>query len=236
MMSGETGYKPFRLNGRDYYVFYKPFTRRAVPGRSVDKMGWSVGIIYPENDIFGDYNLLFFYVLIIAIVGLLVMFMLTRAIVKHQLKPLLMLSEKAQLIAKGNYDEPIPDSSHHDEIGRLQTNFKLMQQSLATHIHELEQLKNTLQEHGRVLGIAYNQAKKADRMKMAFLHNMTNQMLAPAEAIDKDVSALGDFGNNTEEVGHLAKDIHQQGNTIAELLKNLITMSDEEKGKEADHV
>ena len=56
MVSGETGYKPFRLNGIDYYVFFKPFKRAAVPGRSMEKLEWSVGIIYPEDDIFGDYN------------------------------------------------------------------------------------------------------------------------------------------------------------------------------------
>ena len=102
--------------------------------------------------------------------------------------PLTMLTEQAQRIADGNMDEPIPNSRREDEIGRLQDNFKLMQQSLATNIGELDQLTNQLKEHGKELSIAYREAQKADRIKTAFLHNMTNQMIEPAESISKGKS------------------------------------------------
>ena len=233
MVSGESGYKPFRLNGMDYYVFYKPFVRSEVSGRYLDNPGWSVGIIYPESDIFGDYNSLFYYVLAITIVGLLLMFLLCHTIIHRQLNPLLMLTEKAQHIANGNYDEPIPDSRQEDEIGRLQDNFQHMQKSLANHIGELERLTATLKERGDGLRAAYTHAQKADRMKTAFLHNMTNQMLDPAEAIDADVNALSDFSQKTDQrdTAQLVSDIQQKGNFIAELLNNLINMSDEELKK-----
>ncbi len=242
MTSGETGYRPFHLNGKDYYVFFKPFERNAVSGRDIEKLKWSAGIIYPEDDIFGDYNSLTYYVLIIAFVGLLLMFLLSRTVIHRQLQPLNMLTEQAQRIAKGHYDEPIPSSRHKDEIGRLQDNFRLMQQSLATNIGEMDQLKATLQERSKVLQAAYTKAKKADRMKTAFLHNMTNQMLAPAESISKDVEALGSLGStaNAESIAWMVDDIQQSGDTIAEVLKNLLNISDEEKepeeGKEVTHV
>ena len=226
MVSGETGYRPFRMNGSDYYVFYKPFKRAAIPGRSIEELGWSAGIIYPEDDIFGDYNSLLYYVLAIAFVGLLLLFLLSRTIFHRQLKPLLMLAASAQRIAKGNYDETIPFSRHKDEIGRLQDNFSLMQQSLATNIGELEQLKIELQERGEGLRVAYNQAQKADRMKTAFLHNMTNQMIAPADAIDKDVEALLSDSRNR---GELVNDIQLKSKSITELLNDLISISDEER-------
>ena len=232
MVSGESGYKPFRLNGIDYYVFFKPFTRASIPGRSQEKLEWSVGIIYPEEDIFGDYNSLSTYVLVIAAVGLLLLFLCCRIMIHRQLKPLLMLTASAQRIAKGKYNELIPDSRQADEVGRLQDNFQKMQQSLSSYIGELEQLKTTLQQHGEDLNAAYNQAQKADRMKTAFLHNMTNQMIGPAEAIEKDVNAL--CNNNTEnlDIAQLSDDIQQNGSTIAELLDNLISISADEKRKE----
>lgn len=242
MTSGETGYRAFRLNGNDYYVFFKPFERNAVSGRDIEKLKWSAGIIYPEDDIFGDYNSLTYYVLIIAFVGLLLMFLLSRTVIHRQLQPLYMLTEQAQRIAKGHHDEPIPSSRHKDEIGRLQDNFRLMQQSLATNIGEMDQLKATLQERSKVLQAAYTKAKKADRMKTAFLHNMTNQMLAPAESISKDVEALGSLGStaNAQSIAWMVDDIQQSGDTIAEVLKNLLNISDEEKepeeGKEVTHV
>ena len=106
---------------------------------------------------------------------------------------------------------------------KLQENFQLMQQRLSAHIGELEQLNTTLRERGEELQKAYSEAKKADRMKTAFLHNMTNQMQEPAEAIDRDVNAMLEGGADT------ADDIQNNSNRITELLNNLLNMSDEEK-------
>ena len=235
MIAGETDYKPFRMGDRDLYVFYKPFKRTAMRVRSTDDLGWSAGIVYPEDDIFGDYNDLTYYVLVSLIIALLLSFVISSLFIHQQLKPLLMLSEQAQRIAKGDFDETIPDSHREDEIGRLQGNFKLVQQSLGTTMGELKQLKTKLKQHGVELEKAYKQAQKADRMKTAFLHNMTNQMLEPSEAISKDVEALcnGQAQNNAAQ---LTADIQKNGNAIADLLKNMLNMSDEEMRKEAEHV
>lgn len=237
MVSGATGYKSFSMNGNDYCVFFKPFERAVVPGRTSEKLGWSVGVVYSEDDIFGDYNALAYYVLAIAAGGLLLLFMFSRVIIRRQLRPLAMLTKKAQLIAQGKYDEPIPDSQREDEIGRLQDNFKHMQQTLSSHIGELEQLTTTLQERGNVLRAAYDRAQKADRMKTAFLHNMTDQMSAPADAIARDVDTLCGVSRDTAErnTSQLVSDIQQNGNAIADLLDNLINMSDEEIRKEVAH-
>ena len=223
MMAGGTGYRPFRLNGTDYYVFYKSFERTSVPGRTMEKLGWSAGIVYPEDDIFGDYNRLLYYVLGITIACLLLMFLLSRTIVHHQLKPLLMLTKKAQRISQGHYDEPIPVSNQMDEIGQLQDNFKLMQERLSAYIGELEQLTDTLRERGEGLSQAYEEAQKADRMKTAFLHNMTNQMTEPSLSIDRDVNSLLEGGDNVVD------NIQMNGKRITDLLNNLLNMSDEEK-------
>lgn len=237
MVSGETGYRPFRKDGTDYYVFYKPFQRAAVTGRSMEKLDWSAGIIYPEDDIFGDYNKLLYYVLIIAFVGLLLLFILCRGLTHHQLKPLLMLTRSAQHIAKGHYDEKIPDTQRQDEIGRLQENFQQMQQSLSAQMSELDSLKATLEERGESLHAAYDRIQRADRMKTAFLHNMTIKMVGPANAISMDVNLLCNY---SQEIGpmkadNLADDVQKNGEGIAELLSNLINISDKEMGKEVDH-
>ena len=235
MISGGTGYKPFRLDGKDYYVFYKPFKRETVFSQPTDELGWSAGIVYPADDVFGEHKRLAYYVLAIAVVGLLLLFLIVCAGIHWQLKPLNMLTEQAGRIAKGNLDEPIPDSWREDEIGRLQNNFKTMQQSLATNIGELEQLTTGLKKHGEEMRIAYEKAQKADRMKTAFLHNMTNQMLEPSEAISNDVEELcQESGNRSREsAALLADDIQRNSQTIADLLKNLLNMSDEDMRKEA---
>jgi methyl-accepting chemotaxis protein len=106
----------------------------------------------------------------------------------------------------------------------------LMQRSLAKNIGELEELTETLRERGEGLRRAYVEAQKADRMKTSFLHNMTNQMIGPAEAIVRDVAALSDNSQDRQhDTGRLVGDIHSNGNTITDLLKNLINISDDEK-------
>ena len=233
MIAGQTDYRTFRLWGTDFYVYFKPFSRGSVRGRTIAHLGWSAGIIYPERDIFGDYNNLQYYVLVISIIGLLLTFLLSHAVIKSRLKPLLMLTSQAQHIAAGNFSEPIPDSKHIDEVGRLQDNFQLMQRSLATQIDELESLKNTLYQRCEGLRKAYDQAKKADRMKTSFLHNMTNQMMEPAVAIEQDVQQL--CSQSDRDTAQLVSDVQKKGKAITELLKNLISMSDDEMRKEADH-
>ena len=231
MLSGEADYRRFRMNGQGYYVFYKPFQRVREYEQWNEELGWSVGIVYPENDIFGDYNRLLYYVLAIAATGLLLLFALCRYIFRRQLKPLLMLTESAQHIAQGNYSDTIPRSTQNDEIGHLQDNFGQMQQSLSSRIGELEQLTATLEERGAGLRAAYTRARKADGMKTAFLHNMTDQMLAPAEAIDRDVADLA--GGNADTRG-AADNIRRSGTTITRLLDHLINISDEEPEEGGD--
>lgn len=234
MVSGKTGYQPFRQNGKDYYVFYKPFLRMAIPGHTSERIGWSVGVIYPENDIFGDYNHLLYFILPIAFMALLLLLPLCWTFAHHQLTPLLMLTHSAQRIADGHYDEPIPDSHHQDEIGRLQNTFQQMQQSLSQHVHELEQLTTTLQERGKELRLAYDKAQKADRIKTKFLHNMTNQMQSPANSICESVGTLCDTSHHKEqqEINLLVNEIEQQGNIITATLGTMLNLSDDNSSKE----
>ena len=201
--------------------------------------GWSIGVAYAEADIFSAYNRLFNFVLIITFVGMVVMYLHIRLIVRHRLKPLKMLTEHTERIAKGDYSTPIPDSPNIDEIGTLQENFQSMQKSLAVNIGELNELNAAIKERSEELQAAYKEAKKADRMKTVFLHNMTNQMIEPAYAIADDVSVLCNYDKEAEgkEISQLVGNIQQNGNAIAQLLNNLITVSekqmDDEKGGES---
>ena len=116
----------------------------------------------------------------------------------------------------------------------LQGHFQQMQRSVAANINELHELTQTIQERSKELHEAYEQAQKADRMKTAFLHNMTDQMLAPSFAIDKDVSALSHFDKktSTQTVSQLVEDIQQNGDTITQILNNLINLSEKEEDLE----
>jgi methyl-accepting chemotaxis protein len=220
------------MHGAKQFIFYKPFTRLAVKGRSMETLNWHVGIVYPKEDVYGEYDNLLYYVFALAIVGLILMYILCHVIIRYMLHPLKLLTTSAQRIAEGKFDERIPASHHSNEIGHLQDNFRAMQQSLAVNIGEMEQQKATLQEREEELKKAYNDIKKADRMKTAFLHNMTNQMINPAAQINKDVSTLCAREESAEQMVSLAENIQKNGDTITKLLNDLIDMSEEEMRKE----
>ena len=228
MLDGGTGYKYFDLDGEDYYVFYKPFERAEVMGRAMSKLGWSAGIIYPEDDIFGDYNRLLYTVLIIALIGLALLLLSCRFYIRHQLLPLRKLEKSAQHIAEGNYDEPIRYSRRRDEVGRLQNHFREMQQSLATRMGEMEQLSETLKERGEELQATYEQAQAAERLKTNFLYNMSDQMMAPVDGIRKRVLTISDPSKQLteEETNQLVDGIQQRGEKVTALLNQLIAESE----------
>ena len=205
IMSGKTGYIPFTFYGYDAYIFYKPFKKADVPMRSKDEMGWTFALAMSKESIFGEYNRLYNYVVIIAFGGLLLMLLSCWAILYLRLRPLKMLTEKAQRIAQGHYDEPIPHTWSRDEMQR-----------------------------SKDLKKAYREAKKADNMKKAFMHHMSDQMLPPAQAIDRDVEALCHVGEK-KNTAQLVDNIQRNGNTIAQILNQLLNQSEEDIRKEVEH-
>jgi signal transduction histidine kinase len=112
-----------------------------------------------------------------------------------------------------------------------------MQRALAERMSELQQSTETLQERNSVLKQAYTQTQEADRVKTAFLHNMTNQMTGPADTIVKNVTELCEHyhDNTRQKTADNVDIIQQEGQIITDLLNSLIETAESEKGKE-EHV
>lgn len=227
MVTGQTGYKEFQQNGKDWFVFYKPFNRSVLPGRSMEKLNWSAGIVYPKDDIFEQYNRMLYVVVAISLTGLFMLLVLCQWFTHRRLLPLRMLTTSAQRIAEGDYNEPIPDSKQEDEIGQLQEQFQQMQQSLATHVNELNRLRASLQIQGEELRTAYERAQEADKLKTAFLHHMTNQMIAPSQTILTSVDTLCQQWSNMskEEAAKVVDSIQKDSQTITDLLGGMLNKS-----------
>ena len=129
MQRGEEGMRQLVIDGQESYVFYKP----------LGNTGWSVAIVCPESDIFGAFNRLRRAVTIAVLAGLLLLLLVSIQIITRELKPLRRLADQAGIIAKGNFDENLPESGRVDEIGQLSQSFSDMQRSLAGYIEELKQ-------------------------------------------------------------------------------------------------
>ena len=142
----EKGRRVIRLDGQDWFVFFRP----------VPTTGWSIAIFCPESDIFGGYDKLQRSMGIGLILSLLLMFFLFVWLIRRQLAPLGKLAEEADFIASGNFDRPLPPSRRDDEIGLLNHSFQHMQSSLVAHIKELTESTASRERMVRELQIARN--------------------------------------------------------------------------------
>jgi methyl-accepting chemotaxis protein len=237
MVAGETGMKNFKMNNEDWTVFYKPFKRVELEGRSQGPLGWSVGVVYPEADVHSVHNKLLLMVIGIAIAGMLLFFLLCNWIIRLQLKPLRMLTHSAQRIAEGDYSEIVPDTNRDDEIGHLQNRFHKMQRSLQEQVEQLEQETEELNHDSDILRASFGKTEEADRMRTSFLHYMTNQMAVPSESIDRSVTTLcNNYHDITkEEIEKQVTNIERKSETLVELLNHMAHFTEMEEGKEADN-
>ena len=234
MVNGEEGEKAFWMDGKLWHVFYKPFKRVEVPGRAMEPLSWSVGVVYPVDDIYGDYNRLFNYLIAGSAIALIVLFVLLWMVIRRQLKPLEILTKSAREIADGNYDQLLPDTRRDDEIGQLQDSFNRVQRSLTAYIRKQRRLNATLKERGEVLAEAYENVKNNNKVKDKFLHYMTNQMVEPAELLDKSVTRLcKDYAEMTlEEASREVEMIEDESKTIVELTDQMLLTAQNDTGKE----
>jgi methyl-accepting chemotaxis protein len=238
MLAGETGMREFHRADGDWYVFFRPFERIQWEGRSSGDIGWSVGVVYPEEDIFGTHNILLFLILGIAVVGLLLFFLLCSWVIRRQLKPLKRLIVSTHYIAEGNYHTQLPYTDRQDEIGLLQKQFELMQYSLQKQVNELEEETAQLHQQGNVLRAAYDKIIETDDLKTSFLLYMTSQMSTPAENIDNSVTTLCNsyHDSSQQEVEFQVDNIQQKTHALVELLNHIAYFTQPETGKEEAYV
>lgn len=207
------------------------------PGRSSGEVAWSVGVVYPEDDIFGLYNKLLYLALAIAVVSILLFSLLSNWIIRKQMKPVSNLAKSAQHITEGNYNEALPYEDRSDEIGLLQNRFKQMQRSLQGQVSELEDETKRLQQQDAMLQMEYDKALETDKMKTSFQRYIIRQMDEPANSIDSSVTTLCNnyYDINKEEAGKQVGNIQRKSQLLVDLLDHMAHFTENETGKEGSH-
>ena len=76
MMAGESGSMQIRSRGMVHHVFFSP----------VSRTGWSLSIVIPDEEIFGNLKKIGINVLILQILGLLMIILIIRSVMKNLLK------------------------------------------------------------------------------------------------------------------------------------------------------
>ena len=130
----ETGLivKPFRYFDSEFwsvYMFYEP----------VENTNWSIASVVRRINIDSIAVAMALAMIIMIAIALLVTRIVGKIIVKRIAKPLRVLAESANEVAKGNFSAPLPKIKHNDEIKLLRDSFEGMQHSLTTYIDELKE-------------------------------------------------------------------------------------------------
>jgi sigma-B regulation protein RsbU (phosphoserine phosphatase) len=129
MIKGKTGFVPFTsiVTEDKCWMAYCP----------VPSTGWSLAVIYPQDELMADVVNLNRTVFLLFLVGL---FLLLGVIVfnaRSITKPLRMLAKATRVISTGNLDAEFPQIKSKDEVGNLSESFVTMQDSLKRYIKDL---------------------------------------------------------------------------------------------------
>ena len=190
MIAGHSGMILTIVDGHDAYIFYRP----------LERTGWSIAIVCPASDVFRRYNQLLYAVWIMIGFGLLMLLLICYQTVRKAMQPLKQLSYQSQLIANGNFEEPLSESQRSDSVGRLTNSFILMQHSLASSVSDIRQVNAELEQRYEELARAYQLKMEANEQKATFIRNMFHQIRTPLNIISGFTQVLSSsIGELSEE-------------------------------------
>ncbi len=141
-----------KKSGSTYFISYAP----------IKQTGWTMAVIEHWTVVYVWAIAISIFILLIVIIGGLIIFFTTQFTIWHSTKPLRYLTESVNEVAQGNFDTPLPEIRHNDEIRQLRDSFETMQHSLANY---MEELKQTTAQKASV----ENELKIAHDIQMAML-------------------------------------------------------------------
>ena len=129
MIAGEKGFTAFTslINKRRYWMVYTPLPAN----------GWSLGVLFPQNELMAGIHSLTRIMLILGLGGFFLIMLVILLTAGQITKPLRALAKSADQIATGNLETDITIPENRDEVGRLALSFAGMQQSLKEYIKNL---------------------------------------------------------------------------------------------------
>lgn len=99
---------------------------------------WSLGVVYPHNEMYAALRKINVLVAILSVVGILLLVLFTVRIVNQMMSPLTRFSRSARLIAEGNFNTELPSIKTQDEMKELHDSFAFMQKELADYVVNLK--------------------------------------------------------------------------------------------------
>lgn len=127
MLAGEKGMDRVRVDGIPSYVYFVP----------LEWVGWSVGIVVPEDTMLMPGFRLGVVILLLMLFGMLAMILVSYLTIRKASRPLQELAVSAREVAKGKFNTPLPTIRDNDEIRLLRDSFAYMEGSLSDYVRKL---------------------------------------------------------------------------------------------------
>jgi sigma-B regulation protein RsbU (phosphoserine phosphatase) len=129
MLSGDEGFLPVDVQGVRYRLAYRP----------VGRAGWSVGVVYPETELFERVHGLWLVQATLGLTGLALLALVVVAVSHRITRPVKALAAGAARMATGDLESELPAVESEDELGALTQAFRHMRDALVAHIRELRE-------------------------------------------------------------------------------------------------
>lgn len=115
---------------------------------------WSLGVVYPHNEMFAGLHKLTITIILLSILGLVLLFLLTIRIINHQISPLAKFASSARGIASGNFKTELPQTGNSHEMKDLYNSFEYMKRELSSYIVNLQETTSAKEKIESELRIA----------------------------------------------------------------------------------
>ncbi len=128
MVRGETGFIPYTsVRGKRCRLYYAP----------LPSVGWSLAVVFPENELFATVTRLSVTMAVMGIAGILLLTAAVVHIASTITRPLSSLAAATHELASGNFDLELPTARSNDEVGELTRDFQVMRDALKEYIRNL---------------------------------------------------------------------------------------------------
>ena len=224
MLAGESGFEAVELENRRYRLTFRP----------IGHAGWSMGVLYPEDELFEEIGWLRTVQAGLALVGLALLTLVVVFLSRRLTQPLVALATSADEMATGNLGAVLPPVGTRDEVGRLTRAFHHMRDSLRTYIRDLAETTAAKER-------LESELKVARRIQADMLPKPTaggpedgyelGARLIPARAVGGD---LFDHFREGERVFFLVGDVSGKGVPAALFMARTKTIFEALAAREAD--
>lgn len=148
MTEGKSGFVALRdiVSGKNCWLAFTP----------VASSGWSLGVLFPQDELMGDVTELNIVVLALGLTGFLFLLAVIFLISGRITRPLRALAKTTEDIAQGNLDFVLPQAKSEDEVGHLSNSFIYMRDALKKYIKELTETVASKERMESELKIAHD--------------------------------------------------------------------------------